>query len=62
MNPHRLCSQKLIASQMFVQICRIRWPCSLRRRSAATWLQGSRVRILLTAWIFVWCVFFVFFN
>ena len=31
---------------------RSRWPCGLRRRSAAAWLLGSRVRIPLSAWTF----------
>jgi hypothetical protein len=30
---------------------------SLRRRSAAAWLLGSRVRIPLRAWMFVSCVY-----
>jgi hypothetical protein len=30
-----------------------RWPCGLRRRSAAAWLLGSRVRIPLREWMFV---------
>jgi hypothetical protein len=29
----------------------------LRRRSAAAWLLGSRVRISLGAWMFVSCVY-----
>jgi hypothetical protein len=36
---------------------RSRWPRGLRRRSAAAWLLGSRVRIALGAWIFVCCVY-----
>ena len=35
---------------------RCRWPCGLRRRSAATRLLASRVRIPWTAWSFVFCV------
>ena len=35
------------------------WPCSLRRRSAAAWLFGSRIRIPLNAWMFVSCNFCV---
>jgi hypothetical protein len=35
---------------------RPRWPRGLRRRSAAAWLLGSRVRISLRAWMFVSCV------
>jgi hypothetical protein len=35
---------------------RCRWLCGLGRRSEAAWLLGSRVRIPLTAWIFVSCV------
>jgi hypothetical protein len=31
-------------------------PCGLRRRSAAAWLLGTRVRIPLGAWMFVSCV------
>jgi hypothetical protein len=30
---------------------------ALRRRSAAAWLLGSRVRIPLGAWMFVCCVY-----
>jgi hypothetical protein len=37
--------------------CRSKWPRGLRRRSAAAWLLGSRVRILLKAWMFVSCLF-----
>jgi hypothetical protein len=36
---------------------RSQWPRSLRRRSAAAWLLGSRVRIKLGAWMFVCCVY-----
>ena len=36
-----------------------RWPCGLKRRSAAAWLLGSRVRIPLRAWMFVPSVFCV---
>jgi hypothetical protein len=40
-------------------IRRSRWPCGLRSRSAAARLMGSRIRILLRAWIIscVCCVF-----
>jgi hypothetical protein len=34
-------------------ICRSQCPRGLRRRSAAAWLLGSRVRIPLGAWMFV---------
>jgi hypothetical protein len=37
--------------------CRSRWPRGLRRRSAAAWLPGSRVRIPLRSWMFVSCVY-----
>jgi hypothetical protein len=37
-------------------LCRSRWPCGLRRRSAAPWLLGSRARNPLRAWMFVCCV------
>jgi hypothetical protein len=36
---------------------RSHWPRGLRRRSAAAWLLGSRVRIPLGAWMFVSCVY-----
>jgi hypothetical protein len=36
--------------------CRFQWPRGLRRRSAAAWLLGSRVRMPLGAWMFVCCV------
>jgi hypothetical protein len=36
---------------------RSQWPRSLRRRSTAAWLLGSRVRIPLGAWMFVSCVY-----
>jgi hypothetical protein len=36
--------------------CRPLWPRGLRRRSAAVWLLGSRVRISLKAWMLVYCV------
>ena len=32
-----------------------RWPCDLRCGSAIAWLLGLRVRIPLTAWMFVSC-------
>jgi hypothetical protein len=35
---------------------RSRWPCGLRRRSAAAWLLGSRLRSSLRAWMFFSCV------
>jgi hypothetical protein len=38
-------------------IRRSQWPRVLRRRSVATWLLGSRVRIPLGAWMFVSCVY-----
>jgi hypothetical protein len=38
---------------------RSHWPRGLRRRSAAAWLLGSRVRIPLGAWMFVSCVYYV---
>jgi hypothetical protein len=31
---------------------RFQWPYGLRRRSAAAWLLGSRIRIPLRAWMF----------
>jgi hypothetical protein len=34
-----------------------RWPRGLRRRSEATWLLGSLVRIPLGAWMSVCCVY-----
>jgi hypothetical protein len=36
---------------------RSQWPRSLTRRYAAAWLQGSRVRIPLGAWMFVSCAY-----
>ena len=43
----------------FLRICRSRWPCGLRRRSAVAWLLRWRFWILLTAWclslVFVVC-------
>jgi hypothetical protein len=35
------------------KFCRSQWPRGLRRRSAAAWLLGSRVRIPFGAWMFV---------
>ena len=35
--------------------CRFRWPCVLRRRSAAAVFLESRVRIPLRPWILVSC-------
>ena len=32
---------------------RSRWPCGLRRRSAASRLLGSWIRVLLRAWMFI---------
>lgn len=41
-------------------ICgRSRWPYGLRRRSAASWLLGSQVRIPLRAYVFVYSVRYV---
>jgi hypothetical protein len=39
-------------------MCRSQWLCSLRRRPAAAWLLGSRVRIPLRAWKLDPCVSF----
>jgi hypothetical protein len=36
---------------------RSQWPRGLKRRSAAAWLLGSRLRIPLGAWTFVSCVY-----
>jgi hypothetical protein len=36
---------------------RYQWPLSLRHRSAAAWLLGSRFPIPLGAWMFVCCVY-----
>jgi hypothetical protein len=38
---------------------RSQWLRCLRRRSAAAWLLGSRVRIPLRAWMFVSCLYVV---
>jgi hypothetical protein len=38
---------------------RSRWPRGLRRRSAAAWLLGSRVRIPMRTWMFVSCLYVV---
>jgi len=35
---------------------RSRWLCGLRRGSETTWFLGSRVRIPVTAWMFMSCV------
>jgi hypothetical protein len=42
--------------ESYIYISRPRWPRGLRRRSAAAWLLGSRVRIPLRALMFVSCV------
>jgi hypothetical protein len=39
--------------------CWSRLPPGLRRRSADSWLLGSRVRIRLRAWMFVLCLYVV---
>jgi hypothetical protein len=33
------------------------WQRGMRRKSAAAWLLGSRVRIPLRVWMFVSCVY-----
>jgi hypothetical protein len=38
------------------------WPRGLRRKYAAVWLLGSRVRILLGAWMFVSCVYMLCYS
>jgi hypothetical protein len=40
-----------------IYLCLSQWPRCLRRRSAAAWLLGSRVRIPLGVWMFVSCVY-----
>jgi hypothetical protein len=42
-----------------VKLCRTQWPRGLRRRSAASWLLGSRLQIPLGAWMFVCCLYVV---
>jgi hypothetical protein len=37
------------------KVGRSRWPCVLRRRSAAAWLMGLRDRIPPGTWMFVCC-------
>jgi hypothetical protein len=44
-----------IISTLNITNCRSRWPCSLRRMSAAARLLRSGVRIPTEAWTFVYC-------
>jgi hypothetical protein len=50
-------SSNKIYNNIIVVNSRAQWPCSLKRRSVAAWLLGSRVRIPLRAWMFVSCVY-----
>jgi hypothetical protein len=58
--PGFLCNLKAdILTKVKSSISRFQWPRGLRRRSAAAWLLGSRVRIPLGTWMFVSCFYVV---
>jgi hypothetical protein len=52
-NEQERMEENLLFTAFDVKICRSHWPRGLKRRSAAAWLLGSRVRIPLAAWMFV---------
>jgi hypothetical protein len=51
-----LCSLKWLGIKE-IKWGRSQWPRCLRRRCAAAWLLGSRVRIPLRTWMFITCVY-----
>ena len=46
----------IIIIRLIINTCRFRWPCGLRRKSAAAWFLGSLFRILMKARMLVSCV------